>query len=86
MKAYVASAILAGIALTSTAALAASQTKAGEIKSTDAAKHEFTLASGETFQASSHVNLAKLSVGEKVTIIYETKEGKMVASKVRPAK
>lgn len=78
--------LLAGVVLASTAALAAAQTKTGEIKSTDTAKHELVLSSGDTFELGSGVKIDKLKAGEKVTVTYEMKDGKMLASKVHAAK
>ena len=76
----------AGLALASAAAFAATQTKTGEIKSTDAAKHELVLTSGDTFEVANGVNVDKLKAGEKVTVTFEQKDGKMMASKVHAAK
>lgn len=67
-------------------AVAATQTKTGEIKSTDSAKHELVLANGDTFQLGANVKVDKLKAGEKVTVSYESKDGKMIASSVRLAK
>ncbi|MCC7252292.1 DUF1344 domain-containing protein [Hyphomicrobium sp.] len=77
---------LAALAALSTVALAAAQTKTGDVKSTDAAKHELTLVGGDTFEIGSGVKLDKIKAGDKVAITYETKAGKMVASKIRHAK
>lgn len=77
---------LASLAVLSSAALAASQTKTGEIKSTDAAKHEIVLSTGDTFEAGTKIKLDKLKVGEKVAVTYEMKDGKMLASKVHATK
>lgn len=74
------------IAAISTAALAASQTKTGEIKSTDSSKHELVLSSGETFDVAKTIKIDKFKVGDKVTVTYATKDGKMVASKVITSK
>ena len=74
------------VVLASTAAMAATETKTGEIKSTDAAKHELVLSTGDTFELGSKVKIDKLKVGEKVTVTYEMKDGKMLASKVHPSK
>lgn len=73
-------------ALASSAALAASQTKTGDVKSTDPAKHELTLATGDTFTVKNGIKLDKIKAGEKVAVTYEQKDGKMLASKVRHAK
>jgi Cu/Ag efflux protein CusF len=77
---------LVAVALFSSAAMAATETKTGEVKTTDVAKHQLSLASGETFEVGSHVKLDKVKVGEKVTITFESKNGKMEASKIVPAK
>jgi Cu/Ag efflux protein CusF len=77
---------LATLAALSSAALAATQTKTGDVKSTDIAKHELTLASGDTFEVGSSVKLNKIKAGDKVAITYEMKDGKMVASKVHHTK
>lgn len=77
---------LVAVALLSSAAFAAAQTKTGEVKTADTAKHQLSLSSGETFEVGSQVKLDKVKVGEKVTITFENKNGKMEASKVVPAK
>lgn len=78
--------VVAGLTALSASAFAAAQTKTGDVKSTDIAKHELTLASGDTFEVSSGVKLEKFKPGDKVAITYEAKDGKMVASKVHHAK
>jgi hypothetical protein len=85
-KKLLAPAALVGIALLSSAAFAAAQTKTGEIKSTDAAKHELVLSSGETFEVGSAIKLDTFKAGDKVTVTYDMKDGKMVASKVHTTK
>ena len=77
---------LVGAVAISTAALAATQTTTGEVKSTDLSRHELVLSTGDTFSASSRIKLDKLKPGEKVTVSYDIKNGKMMATKVRPAK
>ena len=76
----------AGVAVLSASAFAAAQTKTGEIKSTDAAKHELVLSTGDTFELGTKVKVDKLKVGEKVVVSFESKDGKMIASKVHLAK
>jgi hypothetical protein len=78
--------VLLGLAAASTMALAAVETKVGNIKSLDTVKHELVLSTGETFELSKTVQLKTLKVGEKVSIAYETKDGKMMATKVVAAK
>lgn len=73
-------------AVSASAAMAAALTKTGEVKSTDAAKHELVLSTGDSFVVGGKVNLANVKAGEKVTVTYETKDGKNEASKVAPAK
>ena len=86
MKKLFVPAIAAGSLFFATAAFATAQTKTGEIKSTDATKRELVLASGETFELGSNIKIEKLKVGEKVAVTYDTKDGKMLASKVHKAK
>lgn len=76
----------ASLVLVSSAAYAAALTKTGEIKSIDTAKQQFQLQSGDTFAAGKSVKLQNLKAGEKVSIVYESKDGKMVASKVHAVK
>jgi len=78
--------VLAGLAALSTAAFAAAQTANGDVKSTDATKHELTLSSGQTFEVPAKVKLEKFKVGDKVAITYDTQDGKLVASKVHHQK
>lgn len=78
--------VVLGLAAASTMALAAVETKVGNIKSLDTAKHELVLATGEIFELPKTVQLKTLKVGEKVSIAYETKNGKMMATKVMAAK
>ncbi|WP_333794403.1 DUF1344 domain-containing protein [Hyphomicrobium sp.] len=77
---------IAAVAVASTAALAATHTRTGAVKSADSAKHELTLSNGDTFQVGSSVKLNTLKTGEKVAVTYEMKGGKMVASKITPTK
>ncbi|MGE0022373.1 MAG: DUF1344 domain-containing protein [Hyphomicrobium sp.] len=77
---------LAALAALSTAALAATQTKTGDVKSTDIAKHELILSSGDTFEVATGVKLNKIKAGDKVAVTYEMKDGKMLASKVHHTK
>lgn len=78
--------VLAGIAALSTAAFAAAQTATGDVKSTDAAKHELVLSNGQTFEVGSKVKLEKFKAGDKVAVTYESKDGKLTASKVKHQK
>lgn len=75
-----------GIAALSATVFAAPQTKTGEIKSTDAAKHVLVLSSGETFDVSKTIKIDRFKAGDKVTVTYATKDGKLIASKVITSK
>ena len=76
------SAAVASLVLSS-AALAATET--GNIKTLDTAKKEFVLDTGKTFEAPV-VKLDTFKVGDRVMVEYDTKDGKMIASKVETAK
>lgn len=77
-------AVVAASLLAGTAAFAASQSMNGAIKSIDAKQATITLATGETFQLPKGFNVKSLKAGEKVSVTYDTKDGKMVASEVKP--
>jgi len=85
-KKFIVPAAIALFCLASSTVFAAALTKTGEIKATDAAKHELVLTSGDTFQLNDKIKVDKLKVGEKVAITYDMKDGKMLATKVHPAK
>jgi hypothetical protein len=78
--------LVIGLAGASAMALAAVETKSGDIKTLDTAKQEIVLTSGETFNVPASIQLKNFKVGEKVTIAYEMKNGKMEATKVEAAK
>lgn len=78
------SAVVASLLLTS-AAFAALTTESGLIKSLDVTKHQIVLDSGKTFDAPA-IELKTFKVGDRVTISFEMKDGKMVADKVEAAK
>jgi Cu/Ag efflux protein CusF len=67
-------------------ALAASMSMSGVIKTIDAAKKDITLQSGDTFTVPAKFDAKKFKVGEKVTITYDKKGDKMVASDIEAAK
>lgn len=85
-KTIIAVSAIAASMLLSANAFAASQTKTGEIKSIDTAKQEIVLSGGESFEAAKAVKLDALKSGEKVKITYDMKDGKMVASSIKPEK
>lgn len=72
--------------IVSTAAFAAPQTKTGEIKSANSAKHELVLSTGDTFDVAKTIKIDKFKAGDKVTVTYALKDGKMLASKVITSK
>src|SRR5262245_266112 len=76
--------LLAAFAVTSPAgAYAETMISNGEIASIDPPRRQFSLADGRVFAASPKVKLSKRTVGEKVIIVYEVKDGAMQATKVR---
>ena len=77
-----ASVVVAGLVLASSAAFAAAQMMTGEVKSIDAPKNHLVLSSGETFGLAKDVDATKLKPGEKVSVTFDMKNGKMRASKV----
>jgi Cu/Ag efflux protein CusF len=77
-------ALIAASLLASTAALAASQSASGEIKSIDAKQATITLKTGETFQLPKSFDVKSLKAGENVSVTYDNKNGKMMASAVKP--
>jgi Cu/Ag efflux protein CusF len=56
----------------------------GQIKSVDPSAGTITLQSGEQFVVSEGVTMQNLKPGEEVTVSYEEKDGKMVATGVQP--
>lgn len=76
------SAAVASLVLSS-AAFAATET--GIIKTVDMTKKEIVLDTGKTFDAP-NVELKDFKVGARVTVEYDTKDGKMVATKVEAVK
>ncbi|WP_296745307.1 DUF1344 domain-containing protein [Mesorhizobium sp.] len=57
----------------------------GTIASIDKKGDSFTLSDGKTFALPENIEVETLKVGEKVTVTYSTKAGKMEASAVQPA-
>lgn len=78
-------AVLGMVLVPGMAFAAGAKSATGEIQSVDAAKHEIVLKDGKTFEAPK-VNVGKLKAGTKVTVTYEEKNGKLVASKVKAGK
>jgi Protein of unknown function (DUF1344) len=77
--------VIAAVAasMISTAAFAAADT--GAIKVIDAAKHQLSLADGKVFELPAAWKPTGFKVGDKVTVTYEMKNGKMEASAVAHA-
>jgi hypothetical protein len=72
--------------LHSNTAFALTQSKVGAVKSTNVAKRELVLMSGERFKVSRKIRLRKLKAGDRIKIRYTVKDGKLIASKVSPAR
>ncbi|TGP45263.1 DUF1344 domain-containing protein [bacterium M00.F.Ca.ET.230.01.1.1] len=58
----------------------------GTIASIDNKGDSITLSDGKTFSLPEGIEAETLKVGEKVTITYSTKAGKLAASRIQPAK
>lgn len=82
-KAIVAAALAASFI--SSAALAASQTDTGAIKALSTKKHQLTLTDGKMFELPAKWKSAGYKVGDKVTVTYELKAGKMMATEISHA-
>ena len=82
LKTHIVPALAASL-LVSGAALAATLSKTGQLKSTDSTKHQLTLSSGDTFELPAGYKTDALKPGEKVKVSYEMKNGKMMASVVQ---
>ena len=72
--------------LAGSTAFADDMMKTGAIKSVDAAKHELVLDTGDAFTLGDKIDATKLKAGAKVSVKYEMKDGKMVATEVGDAK
>jgi Cu/Ag efflux protein CusF len=70
----------ASLALITTAAFAASDT--GIIKHIDPNSDAITLDDGKTFILAEGTEAESLKIGQKVSVTYDMKAGKMVASKI----
>ena len=75
-----------GVSLLSNTAFALTQSKTGAVKSTNIIKRELVLMSGERFKVSRKIRLRKLKAGDHIKIRYTVKDGKLLASKVSPAR
>ena len=68
------------------AGVAYAKTTTGTIASIDKKGDSITLSDGKTFSLPEGIEAETLKVGEKVTITYSTKAGKLAASSIQPAK
>jgi Cu/Ag efflux protein CusF len=57
----------------------------GAIKSIDTKAKTITLADGTIYMLPKKFDASTLKVGEKVAVVYDKKNGKMMASSVKPA-
>ena len=79
-------AFVLGTSLLSNTAFALTQSKVGAVKSTNIVKRELVLMTGERFKVSRKIRLRKLKTGDRIKIRYTVKDGKLIASKVSPAR
>lgn len=82
-KSVIATAMVLALA-SSTDAFAKATT--GTIASVDKSGDSITLSDGKTFVLPEGIEAETLKVGEKVTVTFSTKAGKLVASTIKPAK
>ena len=78
-KKYLIPLAMIGTLLGSGAAFAFDQAT-GEIKTLNAAKHQFTLSDGNAYTVSKQVNLSNYQVGQTVNVTFDFAKGKRVAS------
>ncbi len=77
--------MIAAVAASVISSAAFAATATDSIKTIDQGKHQLTLADGKTFALPSAWKATGFKVGDKVTITYEMKNGKMEASAVTHA-
>lgn len=82
-KSVIAAAMILAIA-SATSAYAKATT--GTIASIDKKGDSITLTDGKTFSLPEGIEAETLKVGEKVTVTYSAKAGKLAASSIQPAK
>jgi Cu/Ag efflux protein CusF len=78
--------IIAATSLTLIAGAAFAASDSGTIKHIDPSGDAITLDDGKTFTLAEGTEAESLKIGQKVTVTYDTKAGKMVASKITVAK
>ena len=81
-KSLILAASLCGMVISS-AAFAATMNASGVIKTIDTKTNAITLADGKMFVLPKGFKLDTLKAGEKVAVVYDMKDGKMVADSVK---
>ena len=84
MRVFVLSATTVAFLATAPVALAA--TDIGVVKSVDSKGDAITLDDGKVFVLAEGTEVESVKVGSKVKVTFSVKSGKMVATKVEPAK
>lgn len=74
-----------GSTLISAAAFAASMNATGVIKAIDTTKNEITLADGKSYFLPAGFKINSLKAGEKVAVVYDLKNNKLMATAVTVA-
>ena len=75
--------MIAAACIFATIASAANMSASGVIKSVDSQHDSITLVGGGVYTLSEGFEAETFKAGEKVNIIFETKNGKMIASSVK---
>lgn len=83
MKIINLSVMMAAACFFATTAFAASMSANGVIKSVDSQHDSITLVEGGVYTLGEGFEAETFKVGEKVNIVFETKNGKMIASSVK---
>ena len=72
-------------ALMSATSVACAATTGGDISRINTMRHSLTLDNGSTFLAPRSANLSRFKVGERVSVAYAMRHGKLDALAIRPA-
>ena len=83
MRNFQALAFVAGTALFATAAMAAGMSATGVIKSVNMKLDAITLTDGSVYTLAEGFEAETFKAGEKVTVVYSMKHGKMIAASVK---
>jgi Cu/Ag efflux protein CusF len=86
MRNFIASAFVAASAALATAAIAANLSATGVITNVDAKGDAIALDDGKIYVLSEGVEAETLKAGEKVTVVFHVKSGKMIATSVKMVK